>query len=420
MNRKPIFDAVRAMLGRGFKAGEVQALDHACDLAEAATAGGGGDVRSASAALAASAVAAAGAVAGAAAGAAANAIAYRLGKLSEVFESGGRGPGTVSPGSNDPGGVSYGMYQLSSKAGTLSAFLRAEGKGWAGELSGTKPGSAAFSERWKKIAAREPDAFREAQHRFIERSHYRKAVADVLARKGIDLDRRHNAVRDAVWSVAVQHGKAADILVRAVDMTDPHESRGDPGYDRRLAQAIYDARTDYVLRVANNPKLSAGERAQLIGITKNRYPKECADCLHMLDQAGHAPPAPPAPLDADGDTIDGNKVAAAHGVLVKSAAVKIARLHPAMAPAIAAVAAAVKTLGLPRAVITSGNDSKHMTGSLHFQNRALDFRGNNIAVSVGDAFAREVKATLGEGYDVLFETFLQPANNHLHVEYDPR
>lgn len=38
MNRKPIFDAVRKMLGRGFSNQEVAALDDACDLAEGAMA----------------------------------------------------------------------------------------------------------------------------------------------------------------------------------------------------------------------------------------------------------------------------------------------------------------------------------------------------------------------------------------------
>jgi len=39
MNRKPIFDAVRKMLGRGFKPNEVDALDAACELAEGSIAG---------------------------------------------------------------------------------------------------------------------------------------------------------------------------------------------------------------------------------------------------------------------------------------------------------------------------------------------------------------------------------------------
>jgi GH24 family phage-related lysozyme (muramidase) len=39
MNRKPIFDAVRQMLGRGFTQAEVDALDAACEMAEGSLAG---------------------------------------------------------------------------------------------------------------------------------------------------------------------------------------------------------------------------------------------------------------------------------------------------------------------------------------------------------------------------------------------
>jgi GH24 family phage-related lysozyme (muramidase) len=39
MNRKPIFDAVRAMLGRAFTPQEIEALDDACDAAEGSIAG---------------------------------------------------------------------------------------------------------------------------------------------------------------------------------------------------------------------------------------------------------------------------------------------------------------------------------------------------------------------------------------------
>jgi len=124
----------------------------------------------------------------------------------------------------------------------------------------------------------------------------------------------------------------------------------------------------------------------------------------------------------DGSTIDGREIAKQHGVGVKSAAVKISNLHPAMGPVIAAVAQEAKALGLPTPVITSGNDSGHKQGSLHFKNRALDFRGNNITVEQGRALAAKVAVSglVGKDYDVLFETFAgNPANNHLHVEFDP-
>ena len=122
---------------------------------------------------------------------------------------------------------------------------------------------------------------------------------------------------------------------------------------------------------------------------------------------------------SDGGTIDGRALAALHGVGVKSDAVKISSLHPAMAPVIIAVAEAVKALGLPKPVITSGNDSSHKHGSLHFKNRALDFRANNISIAKGKTLAAEVAKIVGKDYDVLLETFAEAANNHLHVEFDP-
>lgn len=193
-----------------------------------------------------------------------------------------------------------------------------------------------------------------------------------------------------------------------------------------FARRRFPTRIDYVRGVAKNPKLPAGTRKQLVSITENRYPKERAKALEMLDKIKQVvSDAAEAIVDAvktsvKPHTIDGNTVAAAHGVAVKSKLIKIARLHPEMEAAIVAVAAAAGELGLPTPVITSGNDSKHMKGSLHFKDRALDFRGNNIKVSVGKQLEKAVAARLGKDYDVIFETFINPANNHLHVEYDPK
>jgi hypothetical protein len=403
VNRKPIFDAVRTMLGRGFSQEEVDALDFACDLAEA--------VRNpAEPVVPRRPVAAPPPTA-------APAI-HVLGSLSEEFESGNRGPETVSGGVNDPGGVSYGVYQLASKTGTCAAFVKVEGKPWAGDFASAKPGSAEFTGAWKSIAQREPGAFRKAQHAFIERTHHRPVIAAVGDRKGLDLDVRPSAVRDVAWSCAVQHSGAPDILIEAIDVVDRDTDRGDPGYDRRLIEAIYAARIAYVLRVAANPKLSAGESKQLVSITRNRYPKERANALTMLD--GAAPPVPTPRPQPNGAMVDGRAIAAANGVEVKSEGVKIDALHPKMVDVIVAVADVARSLALPRPVITSGNDSKHMDGSLHFKNRALDFRGNNIKVAVGQKFGSAVADRLGNDYDVAFETFMNPANNHLHVEFDPR
>ncbi len=52
---------------------------------------------------------------------------YQLGNLSSKWESSDKGPGTISSSKGDPGGKSYGIYQISSKKGYLEDFLNNEG-----------------------------------------------------------------------------------------------------------------------------------------------------------------------------------------------------------------------------------------------------------------------------------------------------
>ena len=255
-DRKPVFDAVRRLLGRSLAPSEISALDAAFDAASAPrdAAGRNPDAPPAP---------------------------HRLGQLSERFESGGAGCGTVSSGAGDPGGASYGIWQLSSRAGTAAAFVAGEGARWRGHFAGTAPGSSGFTAAWKAIAAREPAAFAKAQHAFIERTHYFPTLAAVAKDTGLDIDSRHPAVRDACWSVAVQHGGAARILIAAVTTADGMRPRGDARYDRILVEAIYAERSRYVRAVA--AKLAdPGERRTLETVTTTRYPAELTAALAML------------------------------------------------------------------------------------------------------------------------------------------
>jgi hypothetical protein len=63
-------------------------------------------------------------------------------------------------GHGDPGGVSYGTYQLAGNLGRPQQFLANEGRAWAAEFGGAGPGSASFTATWKAIAAREPESSR--------------------------------------------------------------------------------------------------------------------------------------------------------------------------------------------------------------------------------------------------------------------
>ncbi|MDE2619831.1 MAG: hypothetical protein KGL54_06680 [Sphingomonadales bacterium] len=214
-----------------------------------------------------------------------------LGALSARYESGGRGPGTVSSGQGDPGGVSYGLYQLASGTGALAAFLAGEGARWATELGAAAPGSAGFTACWQAIARREPEAFAAAQHGFIARTHYAPLAAALRARTGLDLARHSAALRAVCWSCAVQHGAAARLVVAAIATVDAACARTAADYDARLIRAIYAERGAYVTRLAARLGGAAGDTLRTVA--SRRYPAECAAALAMLP-----PAAPPAGLAA--------------------------------------------------------------------------------------------------------------------------
>jgi len=101
-----------------------------------------------------------------------------LGDSVKLFESGNRGVASVSSGVNDPGGVSYGTYQLSSNARTLQGFLNSpEGGKYSAEFAGLKPGSVEFSEKWKALAARDPEGLHQAEKTLIYRTHYQPVIS---------------------------------------------------------------------------------------------------------------------------------------------------------------------------------------------------------------------------------------------------
>lgn len=166
--------------------------------------------------------------------------ARRLGAMSKAYEVSSGGPGTVSQGSGDHGGVSYGSYQLSSKFNRPAEFLAAEGKPWAQSFAGLVQGSDGFTAAWKAIAAREPDRFHDAQHAYIRRTHYEVQVSKIAARTGLDVATRSRALQDVVWSVAVQHGPLSSLVAGRVGALGLAPS--DPGFDKSLILAIYGER----------------------------------------------------------------------------------------------------------------------------------------------------------------------------------
>jgi hypothetical protein len=89
-----------------------------------------------------------------------------------------------------------------------------------------------------------------------------------------------------------------------------------------------------------------------------------------------------------------------------------------MQPAIDAVVAVWRMHSLKIPTITSIEDGKHGPNSLHPYGLAIDFRLNDINLSLHSQLRSQVSAILGSKYDVVHENH-GSANDHLHVEASP-
>jgi murein DD-endopeptidase MepM/ murein hydrolase activator NlpD len=212
------------------------------------------------------------------AGALGQALADLLGELSAKYETGGRGPGTVSTGSGDPGGVSYGSYQMATKMGTVARFVAQAGFQWAKDFQGLTPGTAPFTACWKRIATNETDAFQKAQHAFIKKSHYDLLAAKILADDNLDVNTRSRALQDVVWSTAVQHGGGTSIVHKACANVKCKPT--DPEYDKQLICAIY-AERGRKKPDGNLAYFSKSSPSVQSGVAK-RFKNEEQDALAML------------------------------------------------------------------------------------------------------------------------------------------
>ncbi len=176
----------------------------------------------------------------------------------------------------DAGGASYGAYQFATNAGVPAAFVAWLGEqGYAGAAAlaaAGEPGTEGFDAAWHEAAEADGAGFLAMQHRFVREMYYEPVRATLLG-LGVDVAGRPEALRQVVWSAAVQYGPGwiGDLFTEAAALAGREVAEVD---DATLIANVYAVRASDGW-TAGSPGLRPSLRA--------RFAAECREALGMLD-----------------------------------------------------------------------------------------------------------------------------------------
>ncbi len=178
----------------------------------------------------------------------ASSLERAAGKLSAQYESNGE---IDCVGYDRRGGTSYGKYQIASRTGAMDAFidflgdkapdlakkLEKAGPSNTGGKTGKMPSV------WKEIAAADPAGFEALQHEFIRENNYAPALKSIVLTSGVDVADHSYALREVLWSTAVQHGPsgAEKIFSKAIDVAQTKSESED--FDKTVIEEVYKIRS---------------------------------------------------------------------------------------------------------------------------------------------------------------------------------
>jgi len=171
-------------------------------------------------------------------------LEHKAGRLSAQYESNSE---IDYIGYDSRGGTSYGQYQIASKTGTMDYFLRFlddKAPDIAGKLRSAGPAdtggrSGRMPATWKAVAASDPRRFEALQHEFIRSNNYSPAAKSIVLTTGVDVTRRSYALREVLWSTAVQHGPggAERIFTQAIEKAEAMPPGQD--FDKAVIEEVY-------------------------------------------------------------------------------------------------------------------------------------------------------------------------------------
>lgn len=198
-----------------------------------------------------------------------------LGLRASKYES-DLNPASISNAPGDYGGKSYGAWQFSSRTGSLDSFINS--------LAGTNPEvysklSTAkakdgntfgnnFDAAWKNLASANKGEFLKLQQNYIKTNYYDKVAQNLKSKYGFDLNQKSAALKESVWSTAVQHGVGgATAIFSKLNLNNS---------DGNIINNLYNERQNVNLYFR-------GSSTEIKESVYNRFSREKQDMLSMLN-----------------------------------------------------------------------------------------------------------------------------------------
>ncbi|SHJ94368.1 hypothetical protein SAMN02745163_02890 [Clostridium cavendishii DSM 21758] len=198
-----------------------------------------------------------------------------LGLRASKYES-NLDPGAISNTPGDYGGKSYGAWQFSANTGSLSSFINSlkdkdsnlYNKFMNAKIIDGNTYGANFDNVWTQEARGNRNEFLGLQQQYIKENFYDKAAATLKSKYGFDISEKSNALKESLWSTAVQHGPggAASIFSK-LNLN---------GSDANIINDLYTERQKVNIYFRSSS-------SQIRQSVYNRFTRERQDMLSMLN-----------------------------------------------------------------------------------------------------------------------------------------
>lgn len=229
-----------------------------------------------------------------------------IGYLSAKYEASGN-PGTISGGTGDLGGASYGAYQFNSRDDIVTAFID-----WVIEnvpeplrnygvvLKEQGIYSDDFDDKWREIAGADAEGFLSLQSQYAATMYFEPAAARLLAETGVDIKKRGLTLQAVLMSRAIQYSsywmpelfnQGVKFAIENYDIAREGVTCLDDCPDYYVISGIYDyqyADACQAYRTSSGLYHSPGDWSNgsidVIGGLKNRFNSEKLDAFAMLEE----------------------------------------------------------------------------------------------------------------------------------------